>query len=137
MPEAPREWIDSTYEVPSGGTRYLVSADCDDSEMCFEDLQKALDSVRPGDVLELEAGTTFAGNFVLRNRPGAEWTYIQTSRLSALPKPGLRVAPANAAAMPRIVSPNAAPAIAAEFDKIVLGKKGTSVGRNGHFAVCC
>ena len=51
IPELPREYIDTTYQLPTGGTTHTVNAG--------DDLQAAIDAANPGDVIVLEAGATF------------------------------------------------------------------------------
>lgn len=114
-PELPRSWVDSTYDPPVGGSTHLVRSDCDGVAGCFDDLQAALDAALPGDVIEVEAGARFTGNFILRTKPGDGWVYVRSSGLLDLPKPGVRVSPGDSLDMPTIVSPNAAPTLAAEF----------------------
>jgi hypothetical protein len=69
------------------------------------DLQAALDRAKPGDVIVLEAGATYAGPFTLPRKTGDEWITVQTSALAgtALP-PGRRVDPFLAAHMPKLVA---------------------------------
>jgi hypothetical protein len=69
------------------------------------DLQAALNQAQPGDTIVLQAGATFTGPFTLPNKSGDAWITLQSSALDQLPGPGQRVGPANAPAMPRIVSP--------------------------------
>ena len=76
-------------------------------------LQVALDAAQPGDTLILQAGVEYSGNFILPNKVGNAVITITSSRLSELPGEGQRVTPANSFAMPRIVSPNDLPALAA------------------------
>lgn len=76
-------------------------------------LQTYLDNAMPGDTLVLEAGATYKGNFILRNKQGDSWITITSSRLQELPAAGMRVRPSDATLMPKIVSPNAMAAIAA------------------------
>ncbi len=84
-----------TITVPSGGN-----------------LQKAIDDAAPGDVIVLKAGATYTGNFTLRKKSGTGWITIRTSASDAqLGAPGTRVSPSRASVMPKIVSPNASPAI--------------------------
>src|SRR5437773_1226442 len=67
------------------------------------------------DLVTLEAGATFAGNYTLPNKSGAGWIIIRTSAPDAsLPPPGTRITPAYAAALPKVISPNASPAIATQ-----------------------
>ena len=70
-----------------------------------DDLQAALDAARPGDTLELEAGARFVGAFVLPVKRGDEWVTVRSSAHARLPAGGVRVAPAHAALMPKILSP--------------------------------
>jgi hypothetical protein len=80
-----------------------------------DDLQAAIDNARAGEILTLEAGATFTGNFVLPNKTGSDWIVIRSSAAdSSFPDPGTRVAPADARFMPKIVTANALPAIATE-----------------------
>lgn len=81
-------------------------------------LQAALDAARPGDVIELARGATYTGNFVLRHKgASSDWIVIRPAAGAALPAEGVRMTPALAAqlALPRIVTPNVAPAVATEL----------------------
>ncbi|HEX6686438.1 MAG TPA: hypothetical protein VF062_26945 [Candidatus Limnocylindrales bacterium] len=103
QPEPPRAFLDTTYSLPAGSTITVNGGG---------DLQAALNTAQLGDKIILAAGATFTGNFVLPNKTtGSGWIYLQTSAYSSLPPPGNRVSPANAGAMPKIVSPNLDPAI--------------------------
>jgi hypothetical protein len=102
-PELPRAFVDTTYAPPAHGKRIRVNAG--------GDLQAALNASRPGDVIELRAGTTFTGNFVLPRKAGRGWIYIRSSAHDRLPHSGTRVSPSHATLMPRIDSPNRQPAI--------------------------
>jgi hypothetical protein len=62
-------------------------------------LQAALDAAQPGDVIELEPGAVFVGQFKLRAKTG-----VVTLR-SAGPLPERRITPADAALLATIVSP--------------------------------
>jgi hypothetical protein len=86
-----------------------------------EDFQSALDAAKQGDVIEVEAGATLVGNFLLPNKPGltgsrsAEWITIRSSAPDdQLPPEGTRVTPEYSNAMPKLVSPNADPVFRAE-----------------------
>ncbi len=106
-PELPRVFLDTTYAPPTGGTVHTVNAG--------GDVQAALNAAQPGDVVTLEAGATFAGNYTLPNKSGAGWIIIRTSAPDAsLPPPGTRITPAYAAVLPKVISPNASPAIATQ-----------------------
>jgi hypothetical protein len=102
-PELPRVFLDTTYSPPTRGKLIPVNAG--------GDLQAALHAAQPGDVIELQAGATFTGNFILPKKPGTAWIYIRSSAHDLLPGPGTRVFPSHASRMPRIDTPNRAPAI--------------------------
>jgi hypothetical protein len=104
MPALPFIFLDTTYTPPSGRTIAVPGGG---------DFQAALDAAQPGDVIQLQAGATFTGNFILPNKPGSGWIYIQSSALASLPPPGSRVSPAQASLMPKIVTADiSSPAIA-------------------------
>lgn len=102
LPALPRTTIDTALgasparvvKVPGGG-----------------DLQAVLDAARPGDAIELAAGSAFVGNFTLPRKPDAAWIVIRSSAFDRLPPPGTRVSPAQADLMARIVSRNREPAV--------------------------
>ena len=100
--ELPRVFLDTTYAPPSGNVIQVGSGG---------DLQAALNAAQPGDIIELQAGSTFTGNFELPNKSGTGWIYIRSSAHASLPAPGTRVTPAQAGLMPKIVTSNSAPAI--------------------------
>jgi PKD repeat protein len=102
-PERPRTLIDTTYIVPTGNTLTVGAGG---------NFQAALNAANPGDVIVLQAGATFTGNFTLPNKTGSGWVVIRSSAETALPAPGTRVQPAHSSAMAKLISPNAAPAIA-------------------------
>ncbi|HYF48276.1 MAG TPA: fibronectin type III domain-containing protein [Planctomycetota bacterium] len=96
-PEAPRSYVNTTPVAPTGRT-IVVNAG--------GSLQAAIDSAVYGDVIELQAGATFTGNFALRAKSGTGWITIRTSTPDGtFPAPGTRVQPAShAALMPKIVT---------------------------------
>ncbi|MCI0338137.1 MAG: hypothetical protein L0226_11200 [Acidobacteria bacterium] len=103
-PEPPRIFLDTTYVPPAGGQTIAVQAG--------GDLQAAFNQARPGDVITLEAGATFTGNFTLPAKAGAGWIFIRTSAPdSSLPRPGQRITPGHASVLPKIVTSNADPAL--------------------------
>jgi hypothetical protein len=105
-PELPRVYLDTTYKQPARAPKMIASGD---------DLQAALNAAKPGDVLSLQAGATFTGNFTLPAKPGSEWIIVRTSAAdSSLPPPGVRVTPANSNLMPKIITPNGDPALTAD-----------------------
>ena len=82
-----------------------------------EDLQSALDAAQPGDTIELEAGATFVGNFVLRAKQGSTFITIRSAIPDdELPAPGVRVDPKTAGAFAKLRSPNEWPAVQTEPD---------------------
>jgi len=58
----------------------------------------------PGDVIVLDAGAVYSGNFTLpaKSNPSAKWIYLTSSAYESLPAPGNRVAPTDAANMPKV-----------------------------------
>lgn len=120
-PELPRVYLDTTAGAPTGR---VISVTPDSRREAALNasrrllrvsaggrLQTALDAARPGDVIELLAGSAYVGNFVLPDKVGTEWITIRSSEHTRLPPPGSRVSPAAAGRMPTIVSPNIFPAI--------------------------
>lgn len=69
------------------------------------DLQAALNAAQPGDMILLQSGATFTGNFYLPLKAGSSTSYI-TIRSSAadstLPAAGVRMTPSFAAYLPKI-----------------------------------
>jgi parallel beta helix pectate lyase-like protein len=78
-----------------------------------DNLQRAIDAAKPGDTLTLIAGAVYNGPFTLPNKPaGTEYITIQTSNLEGIAPPDSRIKPQeHAAAMPKILSPNAESAL--------------------------
>ena len=107
LPARPAVLLDTAYAAPVGGTIITVNAG--------DDLQAALDGAQPGDIVELAAGASFTGNFILPSKPGTGWIYIRSSAVASLPAPGTRVSPTDAGLMPRIISPNTMPALLGDF----------------------
>ena len=91
------ETFDVTYSLPTTGTTYYVHQG--------NNLQTVIDSANLGDVIVLDAGATFTGNFKLPNKTtGSGWIYIISSDMASLPAEGTRVGPADAAHMPKITT---------------------------------
>ncbi len=67
-------------------------------------LQAALNAAQSGDIITLQAGTTFTGHYTLAPNNGATIT-IQSSAMSALPA-GQRVSPGQASSMAKLVTPD-------------------------------
>jgi hypothetical protein len=102
-PEPPRVFLDTTYIAPAGKTIKVAAGG---------DVQEAIDGAQPGDVIMLQAGATFMGNFQLPNKNGSNWIVIRSSAADAdLPPPGTRVTPAKSAVMPKLISPNSDPVV--------------------------
>lgn len=76
-------------------------------------LQEALDTARGGDVILLEAGATFVGNFLLPGRAdsGPPITIRGASTHARLPGERNRVTPVVADLLPKLRSPNREPAL--------------------------
>src|SRR5439155_12409583 len=69
-------------------------------------LSTALNSAQLGDTIVLNAGTTYTGEFTLKEKTtGTGWITIQSSNLASLPAQGVRVGPADAFNMPRLQAP--------------------------------
>jgi hypothetical protein len=78
-----------------------------------QSLQEVLNQASPGDVITLQAGATFTGNFVLPKKSGSSWITIRSSMMASLPAAGKRVSPSHAPYMAKLMSPNGAAALAA------------------------
>src|SRR5262245_56613953 len=105
-PQEPSVVLDTTAVPPTGKTIPVAAGG---------DLQGALNSAQPGDVVELAAGATFTGNFALPAKSGADsthWVLIRSSASASLPAAGSRVAPSDASSMAKIQTTNTAPALA-------------------------
>jgi hypothetical protein len=76
------------------------------------DLQAAIDRARPGDVILLEAGATFVGNFTLPATSGAGAITIRSAVPPLVMPRGTRVAPQHARWMATLRSGNTRPALA-------------------------
>src|SRR5215471_19683833 len=125
-PEPPRVFLDTSYVAPTGKTIKVMAGGA---------VQAAIDQARPGDVIELQAGETFTGNFRLPNKSGSDWIVIRTSAADAnLPPPGTRVTPAQSAIMPKLISPNADPAVytdeGAHHYRFIGVEFGVAAGKN-------
>ncbi len=106
LPTPPRVLLDTSYTPPSGRKLSIGTGG---------DLQAALNSAQPGDVISLEPGGVFQGNFRLPKKAGAGWIVVRSGAADdKLPPPGTRVTPAVAPLMPKLVSPNSGPALVTE-----------------------
>lgn len=108
QPELPRVYINTDLPVETlanGRTINLAPG---------ADLNAAAKSAKAGDTIVLQAGATYRGGLVLPNRLGDGWVTIRTSTPdNQLPKPGVRVTPAQAPLLARIQTENSEPAIQA------------------------
>ena len=95
----PQVYLDTTYTPLSGNTIAVPAGG---------DFQAALNNANPGDTIQLAAGASYTGPFILPNKAGAGWIYIESSALSSLPAPGNRVSPSLAGLMPKILAPGSA-----------------------------
>jgi hypothetical protein len=106
LPAPPRVFLDTSYTPPSGRKLSVATGG---------DLQAALNSALPGDVISLEPGAVFQGNFRLPKKAGAGWIVVRSGATDdKLAAPGTRVTPAVAPLMPKLVSPNSNPALFTE-----------------------
>jgi len=99
----------NTPPPPASGGTWIVNAG--------GNLQAALNGAQPGDTIVLQAGATFTGNFVLPAKSASSTAYItitSSAAASSLPGATTRMTPAYAGALPKIQSPNSAPAIATQ-----------------------
>src|SRR5262245_19241421 len=101
-PEPPRVYLNTGYAAPTGRSITVNAGG---------NLQSALDQAQPGDLILLQAGATFTGNFVLPNKTGTGWVIVRSSTTEANLPQGIRVTPASASLMPKIISPNSEPAL--------------------------
>lgn len=101
-PEPPRVYLDTAAVAPTGRT-IAVPAN--------GDLQAALNSAVPGDVIELAAGATYSGNFALPAKTGSGWITVRTSTPDSALAPGRRITPAQSSLLAKLVSPNPDPAL--------------------------
>src|SRR5579863_1990877 len=87
--ELPRQYVKSSLtDTPAGGKTWMVHAG--------ENFQQALANASCGDVIQLEAGATFNGNFVLPQKScdDSHWIIIRTSAPdSSLVPEGTRLTP--------------------------------------------
>jgi hypothetical protein len=98
-------------------------------------LQAALDSAVSGDVIELPAGATFTGNYVLPQKNGTAYITIRTASVEGQPDASERVSPAHSGKLARIQSGNSQPALrtapGASHWKLVLLEIGPTQGSGG------
>ena len=127
----PRTWLDTTYAPPTGTNRCVQVQVPPPGCTTEPDFQTALNDAQPGDVIILQAGTTYlaplGGGFVLPSKavpnpapPGFNpWIYIRSSAYASLLPPGSRVSPSQANLMPKIVTQDEQPAIHTGYDRSI------------------
>jgi len=104
-PELPRVFINTNYTPPTGRTIAVPAGG---------DFQAAINQAQPGEIITLQAGATYSGNFTLPAKTGAGWIVIRTSAPdSSLPPLGTRITPTFASVLPKIVTTNNMPALEA------------------------
>src|SRR3982751_1341900 len=75
-------------------------------------LQAALNQAQPGQVVQVQAGATFDGNFILPVKAGSGYITVRTSTPDAqLPAAGTRIGLAQESLLPTLRSVNAGPAL--------------------------
>jgi hypothetical protein len=74
-------------------------------------LQAALNQAQPGQVIEVQAGATFDGNFILPVKTGTGSITVRTSASDAQLPANTRVGPAQESLLPTLRSINATPAL--------------------------
>ena len=110
LPALPAVYLDTTFVPPTGRK---IKVEPDDRAGAPGGLQTALDQALPGDVIELRPGGVYTGNFVLPAKAGTGWITIRAwSTPSNFPAEGIRIRKSLASDLPKIVTANAAPAIA-------------------------
>ena len=99
--ELPRVHVDTNWSEPTGGKTWTVHS--------VADFTNSLEKSSPGDVIVLDAGRVYAGNFTIpaKSNPNKKWIYVNSSGYNKLPAPGTRVSPSDSVNMPKIVTPNA------------------------------
>ena len=89
----PQVYLNTTAPAApaAGGTTISVAAG--------GNLQAALNSAQPGDVIELANGATFSGNFTLpnKNTTSTNWIVIRPASMAGVPAEGSRMTPSLAA----------------------------------------
>src|SRR5438046_2526241 len=95
LPALPQAWVDTSYPGAPGKVWSVAAGG---------NLQAALGSAQPGDIVSVAAGAYFAGPLTLPAKSGTGWVLVVSSALAQLPPPGTRVTPANAVLMPKIVT---------------------------------
>jgi len=102
--DLPRSQVDVRSVPPTGQTIHVGAND---------NLQSALDRAKPGDVIRLASGATYAGNFTLPTKAcGSAPIVVRTDVPdSDLPAEGERITPAATPRLAKIVTRNDKPAL--------------------------
>ena len=102
--DLPRSQVD-VRSVPPTGQTIRVGAN--------DNLQSALDRAKPGDVIRLAPGATYAGNFTLPTRACGNAPIVIRTDVpdSELPGEGVRITPAAAPRLAKIATRNDKPAL--------------------------
>jgi hypothetical protein len=103
--ELPRTYVNTAPAAASGVTWTVRAGD---------NLQQVINAAAPGDVIALQSGATFTGNFLLPAKSGDAWVTITAAAGTSLPAVGSRITPAYAAGLPKLVTPNNASALATQ-----------------------
>jgi uncharacterized protein YjdB len=103
LPELPRATASASVPAPTGRTIRVAAGG---------DLQAALNSALPGDVVALAPGATFVGGFVLPGKACTGWITLRTDVPDAnLPASGQRITPSYAGQLAKLVTPDNQPAL--------------------------
>jgi hypothetical protein len=106
-------WRERAYALATA--LVLIPAGLDAAEYqvrAGDNLQAVLDTAAPGDVVFLQAGATFRGNFVLGVKSGSGYITVRSSTADhLLPPAGTRITPQFAPLLARVESPNTGPAL--------------------------
>lgn len=76
LPANPSTFLDTSPPTQAGRTISVAAGGS---------LQAALNTALPGDTIELAAGATFTGHFLLPKKTGSGWVWIRTSGYASLP----------------------------------------------------
>ena len=103
-------WREHAYALVTALVLFPAAADAAEHLVrAGDNLQAALDAAAPGDVVLLEAGATFRGNFVLGAKSGIGYITVRSSTADhLLPSAGTRITPQFAHLLAKIESPNSA-----------------------------
>ena len=97
--QLPVAFVNTSYTLPTGCTSIPVGTTPTGACKIItvtggQSFQTALNTVRRGDIIQLDGSATFVGPFTLPNKPdGPDWVYIISSGYANLPAPGNRIIP--------------------------------------------